>query len=73
MLAAAEILDNEKADFGRIMTVEMGKPIKAARDEAAKSASGCRYYAENAEKFLRDEAVATEGGTSYVADRKSVV
>jgi len=45
----------------------MGKPIKAARDEAAKSASGCRYYAENAEKFLRDEAVATEGGTSYVA------
>ncbi len=49
------------------MTVEMGKPIKAARDEAAKSASGCRYYAENAEKFLRDEAVATEGGTSYVA------
>ncbi|HLN03546.1 MAG TPA: NAD-dependent succinate-semialdehyde dehydrogenase, partial [Bryobacteraceae bacterium] len=67
LLAAAEILDNEKADFGRIMTVEMGKPIKAARDEAAKSASGCRYYAENAEKFLRDEAVATEGGTSYVA------
>jgi len=49
------------------MTVEMGKSIKAARDEAVKSAWGCRYYAENAEKFLRDEAVAIEGGTSYVA------
>ena len=49
------------------MTVEMGKTIKAARDEALKSAWGCRYYAENAEKFLRDELVPTEGGTSYVA------
>ena len=67
MLAAAEILENEKAEFGRIMTVEMGKPLKAARDEAVKSSWGCRYYAENAEKFLRDEAVAIEGGTSYVA------
>ena len=49
------------------MTVEMGKTIKSARDEAAKSAWGCRYYAENAERFLRDEEVPTEGGTSYVA------
>ena len=49
------------------MTAEMGKTIKSARDEAAKSAFGCRYYAENAEKFLHDETVPTEGGTSYVA------
>lgn len=67
LLAAAEILENEKAEFGRIMTAEMGKPVKAARDEAAKSAYGCRYYAENAEKFLRDEAIPTEWGTTYVA------
>jgi len=49
------------------MTAEMGKTIKSARDEAAKSAFGCRYYAENAEKFLHDETVPTEGGTSYIA------
>jgi len=49
------------------MTAEMGKTIKAARDEAVKSAGGCRYYAENAEQFLRDEHVAIEGGASYVA------
>ncbi len=66
-MTAAEILENEKAEFGRIMTAEMGKPIKAARDEAVKSGWGCRYYAENAEKFLGDEAVPTEGGTCFVA------
>ncbi len=66
MLAAADILEKEKTAFGRIMTSEMGKLLKAAVDEAVKSASGCRYYAQNAETFLRDEPVLTEGGTNYV-------
>ena len=66
MLAAADILEKEKTTFGRIMTSEMGKPLKAAIDEAVKSAWGCRYYAQNAEAFLRDEPVQTEGGTNYI-------
>ena len=66
LLAAAGILEKEKAEFGRIMTTEMGKTIKSARDEAAKSALGCRYYAENAESFLRDEPIITESGTNYI-------
>jgi len=66
MLAAADILEKEKAQFGRIMTAEMGKPLKAAMDESVKSAWGCRYYAENGEAFLRDEAAPTEAGTNYV-------
>ena len=52
---AAEILDADKASFGRLMTLEMGKLIGAAEDEAAKCASGCRFYAEHAEAFLRAE------------------
>jgi len=67
LLIAAGILENEKSEFARIMTTEMGKTLKSARDEAVKCALGCRYYAENAERFLRDEQVAIEGGTSYVA------
>jgi succinate-semialdehyde dehydrogenase/glutarate-semialdehyde dehydrogenase len=67
MLAAAEILENEKAQLGRLMTTEMGKPVKGARDEAAKCALGLRYYAENAESFLRDEPVSTDGGRAYVS------
>ena len=50
-------LDDRKLEYGRLMTTEMGKPIKAAIEEAAKCAVGCRYYADNAERFLGDEPV----------------
>ncbi len=67
MLRAAEILEAEKDAFGRIMVTEMGKPLKAAVDEAAKSALGCRYYAEHAERFMADEPVETAASRSWVA------
>ena len=66
MLKAAEILESEKEALGRLMVTEMGKPLKAAMEEAAKSAWGCRYYAENAERFLADEEVKTTASRSYV-------
>jgi len=66
MLKAAEILEKEKEDFGRVMTTEMGKTFRSAVDEAAKCALGCRYYAENAEKFLADEIVETTASRSYI-------
>lgn len=66
MLNAAEILEKEKDALAQLMTTEMGKPIRAAVDEALKCASGCRYYAEHAERFLADETVATSGASSYV-------
>jgi succinate-semialdehyde dehydrogenase/glutarate-semialdehyde dehydrogenase len=66
MLRAAEILEAEKDRFGRLMVTEMGKPLKAAVDEAVKSAWGCRYYAEHAERFLADEVVETSAARSWV-------
>jgi succinate-semialdehyde dehydrogenase/glutarate-semialdehyde dehydrogenase len=48
------------------MTLEMGKPLKAAVAEALKCATGCRYYAENAEKFLADEIVETGASRSFI-------
>jgi len=59
MSKAADILERDKDKFAKLMTLEMGKPYKAAVAEAVKSASGCRYYAENAEKFLTDEVIDT--------------
>jgi succinate-semialdehyde dehydrogenase / glutarate-semialdehyde dehydrogenase len=66
LLRAAEILEREKEDFGRIMVMEMGKTFKAAVEEATKSAWGCRYYAENAEHFLADESVDTGKARTFV-------
>jgi succinate-semialdehyde dehydrogenase / glutarate-semialdehyde dehydrogenase len=67
MLKAAEILETEKEAFGRLMVTEMGKPLQAAIEEAAKCALGCRYYAEHAERFLADEVVETSASKSWVA------
>jgi succinate-semialdehyde dehydrogenase / glutarate-semialdehyde dehydrogenase len=66
LLRAAEILETEKEAFGKLMVLEMGKTIKAAVEEAAKCALGCRYYAEHAERFLADEYVETSASRSYV-------
>ena len=66
MMRAAEILEAEKNEFGRLMTTEMGKTLRSAVDEAAKCAAGCRYYAENAEKLLADEVVETAATRSFI-------
>jgi succinate-semialdehyde dehydrogenase/glutarate-semialdehyde dehydrogenase len=66
MLGAAEILETGKDRFARLMTAEMGKPLQAARDEAAKCALVCRYYAEQAGKFLADEEVETGATRSFI-------
>jgi succinate-semialdehyde dehydrogenase/glutarate-semialdehyde dehydrogenase len=66
MNAAAEILENEKQELGRLMTIEMGKPLKAAISEAEKCAWVCRYYAETAQRHLADEVVETNASYSYV-------
>ncbi|MFJ8435753.1 NADP-dependent succinic semialdehyde dehydrogenase [Kitasatospora sp. NPDC094019] len=52
---AAELLDEDRETVARTMTEEMGKPIAAARAEAAKCAKAMRWYAENAEALLADE------------------
>ncbi len=66
MICAAEILERGKDRFGRIITSEMGKTIQSARDEVAKCALACRFYAAHAERFLADERVETNATLSYV-------
>ncbi len=66
MMRAADILEKEKDECAHLMTLEMGKPLKAAAGEALKCATGCRYYAENAEKFLADEVIETGARRSFI-------
>jgi len=66
LTAAAEILESERDRLGRLMTLEMGKPITAARAEAAKCATACRYYAEHGERLLADEPIEAGAGRSFI-------
>jgi succinate-semialdehyde dehydrogenase/glutarate-semialdehyde dehydrogenase len=66
MMAAASLLDREKEKFARVITLEMGKLFRAAVEEVDKCARGCRFFAENAERFLEDEPAQTDAARSYV-------
>lgn len=63
--AAADILEADAAHFGRLMTVEMGKPLDQAVAEAKKCASACRYYADHAAEIMADEPVQTGRTKSF--------
>ena len=69
MRQAAQILDDERDPIAAMMTTEMGKTLVAARQEVAKCALACRYYAEHAEGFLADEP----GDAEAVGARRAYV
>ncbi|MFB2977950.1 NAD-dependent succinate-semialdehyde dehydrogenase [Microseira sp. BLCC-F43] len=66
MNEAARILQENKEQFGKLMTQEMGKPLKAAIGETEKCALVCRYYAEHAAEFLADVPASTDASQSFV-------
>src|SRR5437879_12929671 len=66
MRTVADLLERENKQLARIMTLEMGKLLRAAAEEITKCAKGCRFYAENAERFLADQVIQTDAARSYV-------
>ncbi|MGZ8218082.1 NAD-dependent succinate-semialdehyde dehydrogenase [Methylomagnum sp.] len=64
---AAVVLRENLEPYARLITGEMGKPIREARAEIEKCALGCEFYAENAARLLADESVETDARRSYVA------
>ncbi len=69
MKKAAQVLRDNKNEYGRIMAQEMGKPVNDGRAETEKCALVCDYYADNAEEFLRDEMIESDASRSYVGFR----
>jgi succinate-semialdehyde dehydrogenase/glutarate-semialdehyde dehydrogenase len=66
LTSAATLLEQTKNQLARVMTLEMGKLLGAAEDEIAKCVKGCRFYAENAERFLTEQEIPTETARNYV-------
>lgn len=67
ILKAVDILLARSGEFGRIISREMGKPLKEAVTEVEKCASAGTYFAENSEAFLADLPIRTEYHRSYVS------
>lgn len=62
----SDILKRKKAEYARLITEEMGKPISASEAEIEKCAWTCDYFADNAATFLSSESVQTDGNNSFV-------
>ncbi|MGB5960232.1 MAG: NAD-dependent succinate-semialdehyde dehydrogenase [Coleofasciculaceae cyanobacterium] len=63
---AADVLERDKVNFGKIMTTEMGKTLKSAIAEVEKCALVCRYYADHGAEFLSDVSVSTDASKSFL-------
>ena len=59
MKKLADILREKKEELGLLITNEMGKILSEGIAEVEKCAANCDFYAENAEKMLRDEHYET--------------
>jgi succinate-semialdehyde dehydrogenase/glutarate-semialdehyde dehydrogenase len=66
MRKLATLLEQDEAELAEMTTLEMGKPLAAAKAEIAKCALVCRYYAENAARILAPEVIPTDASSSYV-------
>lgn len=62
----ADLIDERTDQYARLMTEEMGKPLKQGSDECALCAAICRYTAKNGADQLKDETRELEGGRALV-------
>ena len=66
MNKVAQLLRQNKEEYARTITLEMGKAINEARGEVEKCASTCEYFALHSEKILADIPIATEAKRTYI-------
>jgi succinate-semialdehyde dehydrogenase/glutarate-semialdehyde dehydrogenase len=64
---AGELLEHRKEEYARLMTLEMGKLLTAAREEVAKCALGCRHYAEHGAAMLASQSIVRGNERGFIA------
>src|SRR5919202_1371704 len=67
MRRLGRVMRKNREEYAKLITEEMGKPIRQSLAEIEKCAWVCDYYAEHAEVFLRDELIPTEFRKSFVS------
>lgn len=67
MRRLGRVMRKNREEYARLVTEEMGKPIRQSLAEIEKCAWVCDYYAEHAEVFLRDDIIPTEFRKSFVS------
>ena len=65
MLNAGRILQENAEKYAMIITEEMGKPITQAIAEIHKCAELCKFYANEAENYLKPQYITTDNSKSY--------
>lgn len=65
-LRVAALLREKKADLGRLITLEMGKPLRESIAEVEKCAVACEFFAEHAQNFLKEELIKSDASESFV-------
>jgi len=60
-------LTKNQQKLAETATMEMGKPIKQSIAEVKKCISLCKFYINNAEKFLNSDSIASDATESYVS------
>lgn len=63
----AEMLRKHKEEYGRTMTMEMGKIIRESLAEIEKCATAADYFAQNSKAFLTPEPSTTDAQRAYIA------
>ncbi len=66
LLRVSDVITKNKETYAKLIAEEMGKPLKEGLAEVEKCASAAKFFAENSERFLADQMVATEYSKSYV-------
>ena len=67
MRAAGKVLRRRQTELAALMASEMGKVLKDGVAEIGKCADCCDFYADNAEKFLANQSIATDAADSHIA------
>lgn len=58
-----QFLDDAKEELAKTLTTEMGKPLPQSYNELRGARNRIKFFLDNAEKWLRDEWITTEGAT----------